>query len=175
MKFNVSDILFQKAGFISPLNIDDHIQIDGKDMFLFGKGQFLRTDKGIWVSVRIETSIEMQCGRCLNQFLFGISFDIEEEVFPNDGLSNMPSLDEGEHLGISLIDANNMLDISNMVVQYIDINMPITGNCDIQCKGLCARCGINLNANTCKCETDSIDGGWNILSSTRIIERKQET
>ena len=44
MKFNVSDILFQKAGFVSPLNIDDHIQIDGKDMFLFGKGQFLRTD-----------------------------------------------------------------------------------------------------------------------------------
>ena len=87
----------------------------------------------------------------------------------------MPSLDEGEHLGISLIDANNMLDISNMVVQYIDINMPITGNCDVQCKGLCARCGINLNTNTCKCETDSIDGGWNILSSTRIIERKQET
>ena len=61
MKFNVAEILFQKAGFVRSLNIDDHIQIDGKDMFLLGKGQFLRTDKGVWVSVRMETSIEMQC------------------------------------------------------------------------------------------------------------------
>jgi len=174
MKFNVSEILFQKTGFVSPLNIDGHTKIDGKDAFLAGKGQFLRTDKGIWVSAFIETKIEMECVRCLNQFPFGIDFNIEEEVFPVGELANQRAVAREQYVGISLIDTNNTLDISDMVVQYIDINMPINGNCDVQCKGLCVQCGINLNSNICKCDLGSMDDGWNILSATRIIERKQE-
>tara|TARA_Y100001960_G_scaffold332845_1_gene435136 strand:+ start:1305 stop:1832 length:528 start_codon:yes stop_codon:yes gene_type:complete len=174
MKFNVSEILFQKAGFVSSLNIEDYIRVGDKDLFVVGRGEFLRTDKGIWVNARIDTEIEIECGRCLNKFPFGINFDVEEEVFPSSGFTSESVLEKEEQVGISLIDANNMLDISNMVVQYIDISMPITVKCDVQCKGLCVRCGINLNSNSCKCQTDSINDGWNILSTTRIIERKQE-
>ena len=174
MKFNVAEILFQRIGFVSSLNINDQAKISGKDVSLVGKGQFLRTDKGIWVSVLIETKIEMECVRCLNKFLFDVDFNIEEEVLPVGGLTNQRAVDTDQYAGSSLIDANNILDISGMVVQYIDINMPINGNCDVQCKGLCVECGINLNSNVCKCDTGSTDDGWNILSSTRIIERKQE-
>ena len=174
MKFNVAEILFQRIGFVSSLNINDQSKISGKDVSLVGKGQFLRTDKGIWVSALIETKIEMECVRCLDKFLFDVDFNIEEEVFPADGVTNQRAVDTDQYAEINLIDANNILDISDMVVQYIDINMPINGNCDVQCKGLCVECGTNLNSNMCKCDTGSMDGGWNILSSTRIIERKQE-
>jgi uncharacterized protein len=174
MKFNVSEILLQKIGFVSSLNINDQAEIDGQEVSLVGKGKLLRTDKGIWVSVFIETKIDMECVRCLNKFPFDVDFNIEEEVFPVDEATNQRAVETDRYAGISLIDANNILDISDMVVQYIDINMPINGNCDVQCKGLCVECGINLNSNMCKCETGSMDDGWNILSSTRIIERKQE-
>ena len=171
MKFNVSEILFQKVGFVSTVIIDEHTKICCKDVFLFGKGQFLRTDKGIWFSADISTEIEMECGRCLNAFPFHVNFDIEEEVIPVDGPSNQRFV-EGQNSGISLIDSNNILDISDMVGQYIDISVPINGNCDVQCKGLCMQCGINLNLNKCQCDAGPIDEGWNLLSSTRIIERK---
>ena len=172
MKFNVSEILFQKTGFVSPLIIDEHTKIHGNDISLVGKGQFLRTDKGIWVSASVETEIKMDCSRCLAPFPFHVNFNIEEEVIPVDGPSNQSFVGEQQYSGISLIDSNNILDISDMVIQYIDVSVPINGNCNVQCKGLCAQCGINLNLNKCQCDAGPVDEGWNILSATRIIERK---
>jgi len=172
MKFNVSDILFQKTGFVSALIIDENTKIHGNDISLVGKGQFLRTDKGIWVSADVETEIKMECGRCLAPFPFHVSFNIEEEVISGDGPSNQRFVDEEKYSGISLINSNNILDVSDMVIQYIDVSVPINGNCDVQCKGLCMQCGINLNLNKCQCDAGPIDEGWNLLSSTRIIERK---
>lgn len=176
MRINVSEILLEKSGFARPLIIEGNVGVHEKDIYLTGNGQLLRTDKGIWISAKIQTEIEIDCGRCLNSFSRQINVDVEEEVLPADSLNNRISHFEHkeEYLETSLIDSNNILDMSDMVIQYIDINMPMNRNCDVQCKGLCTECGTNLNFNKCNCERNSINNEWNFLSSTRIIDSKQE-
>ncbi len=176
MKINVSEILSEKSGFVSPLVIEENISVYEKDIYLAGNGQVLRTDKGVWVSAKIQTEVEIVCSRCLKSFSYRIILDLEEEVVHAERLDKRQSNFEGgeEYLDVVLIDSNNILDMSNIVMQYIDINMPINTNCDVQCKGLCVECGINLNINKCICGGNSTDNGWNILATTRIIDSKEE-
>ena len=176
MKINVSEILSEKSGFVSPLVIEGNIGVHEKDIYLTGNGQLLRTDKGVWVSVKIQTEVEIVCGRCLKPFSYRVMLNLEEEVLHAERLAKRHSIfeDGEEYLDVATIDSNNKLDMSNIVMQYIDVNMPINTNCDVQCKGLCVECGINLNISKCICGGNPTDNGWNILATTRIIDSKEE-
>ena len=37
--------------------------------------------------------------------------------------------------------------------------------CDPECKGLCPKCGVNRNTDSCDCTTDEPDPRWDALRS----------
>ena len=49
------------------------------------------------------------------------------------------------------------LDIGPAVRDELMIDLPPNPLCSEDCKGLCANCGINLDKETCDCETDAPD------------------
>jgi uncharacterized protein len=39
--------------------------------------------------------------------------------------------------------------------------------CDPTCRGLCPRCGVNLNQQTCSCVTEESDPRWDVLRALK--------
>ncbi|RME68679.1 MAG: DUF177 domain-containing protein, partial [Nitrospirae bacterium] len=58
---------------------------------------------------------------------------------------------------------NDELDITSIVQEQILLNLPMKPLCMPECKGLCPRCGMNLNTGTCDCPRTEIDPRWSAL------------
>jgi len=61
------------------------------------------------------------------------------------------------------------LDISRALNDNIILNLPMKHLCSEQCRGLCSKCGANLNEVQCGCSDDSIDPRMEGLS--KFFER----
>lgn len=55
------------------------------------------------------------------------------------------------------------LDLDELVTADIVLELPIRILCRDDCKGLCPRCGTNLNESTCNCETKQVDPRLEVL------------
>ena len=55
------------------------------------------------------------------------------------------------------------LSLEDVVREQVLLSLPSRTLCKEDCKGLCPRCGQNLNIATCKCDTTS-DPRWNALA-----------
>jgi uncharacterized protein len=47
------------------------------------------------------------------------------------------------------------------------LSIPLKVLCKDDCKGLCPRCGINLNDTSCSCDTTDTDPRWAPLSKLK--------
>ena len=72
--------------------------------------------------------LECTCGRCLTCF---------ESVVKKECLFNYD------------VSARQVVDITDDVRQEIMLDYPLTPICQEDCRGLCARCGHNLNESDC--------------------------
>ena len=86
------------------------------------------------------------CDRCADEFEKAYSFDISKVVVPS--LENEAD-DEGY-----VITENNILDLDELIYQEIQLFLPHKMLCNDDCKGLCMKCGANLNREECNCKKD---------------------
>ncbi len=63
---------------------------------------------------------------------------------------------------------SELIDLTNDVREDILLALPPYWICSENCKGLCFKCGTNLNKSKCKCEKRSEDKVWNILDRITI-------
>ncbi len=61
----------------------------------------------------------------------------------------------------------HMIDISKDVRDYMILSTPMKILCKEDCKGLCAKCGADLNEKQCDCNDDEIDDRWKVLSELK--------
>lgn len=106
--------------------------------------------------VLAEGSLALQvrkcCDRCLADFVmpvsgaFEIDFELTEDV-QHAGREHGCSAEQmdTEYLAASEIDLHELLR------QQYYLALPVKTICTENCKGLCSRCGTNLNSNECRC------------------------
>jgi uncharacterized protein len=56
-----------------------------------------------------------------------------------------------------LLYQNGELAIEELIQEVVRIEYPLQHICGLECKGLCPRCGVNLNHESCQCENEDID------------------
>jgi uncharacterized protein len=104
--------------------------------FVEGKVKVIRTNRGVLVQCKLTAEVELICSRCLNAFLYPISFTAEEEFFsvsdvPIDLARSSPEQSEG-----FTIDNKNILDLSELIRQYTLLNLPMKPLCRLDCPGM---------------------------------------
>lgn len=80
-----------------------------------------------------------ECSRCLDLAEMTIKCYLDEKFL------NVKSDTDYYYL-------NDMLDLSFAVNDLIIMNMPYINLCKDDCKGICSKCGANLNKQKCNCE-----------------------
>lgn len=92
-----------------------------------GELMLIHTSHGVLVRGELNFEVELQCSRCLNAFLHSMSFSIEEEFL----LASSP--DQSVDIAI---DNNHMLDLGEIIRQYILLNLPMKSLCQPHCAGI---------------------------------------
>jgi len=59
-------------------------------------------------------------------------------------------------------DADN-IDVTNDVREFALLSVPMKNLCKDDCKGLCSKCGTDLNISKCTCSKEEIDPRWKPL------------
>ncbi len=124
-------------------------------------------EKDLHIAGSVRTSLRYQCSRCLKEFTspFSASFDLfylpqanwkkDEEVE-----LKYEDMEVGYYDGIGL-------DVDLMVLEQIELAIPMKFVCREGCKGLCPSCGADLNEGPCPCRIDTTDSRLAVLRDFR--------
>ncbi len=91
---------------------------------------FLKESAAVVVNVSVAGDMQLVCGRCLEKYecrydgQYQLGYPIEDETF---------------------------LDVTEDIRQEILLDYPMNPVCKEECRGLCPRCGKNLNEGACSC------------------------
>ena len=180
MLYNVSQLLKEPTGSTRRFSLDEpvvvtDVQDDSSDWNddtpgleqgtrATGTIRLLRTHQGLLVYASLHVQMMATCSRCLAPCAHLSELDVEEECFatvdPATG-RNMKPPDESE--GVVHIDTHQMLDLNDVLRQYILTDQPLKVLCRPDCRGLCSECGTDLNTNKCSCDLTNVDPRWGSL------------
>ena len=104
-------------------------------------------------------SIWIPCSRCLEPVLHTFSIQIEEEAdMKLTDQERIEALDESSFI------QDKVLDTEKLLHNEILIRWPMRVLCKEDCKGICSRCGANLNQGSCDCDTADLDPRMAVIS-----------
>lgn len=114
---------------------------------------------------RLTGCVELDCDRCLEPVERPVDIELDLEFLPNQQLGDKANLElHSDDLKRDEIDGSeiNLIDIAR---EQILLDLPQQFFCRDDCKGLCEKCGTNLNLKECDCEDDEIDPRWAALQN----------
>ena len=109
----------------------------------------VRNTAGVLIlTARMRTVLHGTCDRCAVDFDREVSYDVEAVLTRE--LENEDEADEWTFLL-----ENDHADLDDILTTAFVLNMDSKLLCKPDCKGLCFRCGRNLNDGTCDCRPES--------------------
>ncbi len=134
-----------------------------------GSLRLIRSERGVLVMAELDLApVGLECARCLEPFETPISVTFDEEyVLDRDPLTGRPLPTEPDDFHI---DEHRHLDLSEAVRQYEQAALPIRPLCRPDCRGLCPRCGSNLNLGPCGCAETDPDDRWSALARLQRLD-----
>ena len=132
---------------------------------LAGSVRLMRTQHSVFVRGRLESRLEIECSRCLDPAELGVRFEVEAEYFPEVDIHTGAGLPKPDDDLAFTIDPNHELDLTEAVRQHLLLEMPMHVICKETCKGLCARCGADLNDGACECPSEVEDERLSVLKA----------
>ncbi len=112
------------------------------------KGVLTNTKKGILFEADGNTEAVYLCSRCLERVKVPIQFNINEMFYPSGSVENEK---EAETF------CDDEMDLTDVIQRSILENLPMKVVCKEECKGLCPKCGKNLNEGDCNCNDTEFD------------------
>lgn len=120
------------------------------------KGEIFKIQRDKVIDINIEYIYGEKCHRCLvdtenkiNTRLSGRLVDSREDF---EEIENED--DEDENV---LYYENSNLNLDEYIIEQVILSLPMKTICKEDCKGLCSKCGINLNLSKCDCVHYDID------------------
>jgi uncharacterized protein len=115
-------------------------------------------DKNIQCEIDIQTKVYYTCDRCLEGFSksyhekFRLLFHIGTNDFETD-----------EEDVVLLPSETLEIDLTERLIEYLVLTIPMKNLCKTDCKGICPGCGADLNHEACHCDQAVTDPRWEEL------------
>jgi uncharacterized protein len=128
-------------------------------------GGAIKTSAGVEINGRLTGSVEIACDRCLEPVEWPLDVELDLEFAPKQQLEGGANLEL--RAGDMKLDAieGSALDLADIAREQILLDLPQQFFCSEDCKGLCEKCGTNLNLKDCECENEEIDPRWAALKN----------
>ncbi len=114
------------------------------------------------LSVTSDFKVKYECDRCGTEFKTSLKSDYKMIYLMNE------APEETESLNVNYLcrDADK-IDIRSDVREFALLTVPMKKLCKDECKGLCYKCGKDLNKEKCTCSTEEIDPRWKPLMNLK--------
>jgi len=151
MRLNLHDIIddpgqelfFDYEPDISDMSFDS---ISGFSRSPRAVGSVCNTAGVLQLRADVTAAADCICARCLKEFVLEISLPVSavlaEEIFDEDNTD------------IYLLDGE-YIDLDEVVITTLVLGMEQRYLCSEDCRGICPKCGKNLNEGPCSCGADS--------------------
>ena len=141
---NVGFVVKAEAGF------EREFEFDLPELFIppetnlvnvLGKAYIGRTPQGLVARIEMSAQTTGECSRCLDLTEIRVATEFTELYAFNER-----SLTDSQ----LLLPKNHQIDLAPLIREYLILDMPLSTLCKINCKGLCAVCGVNHNHEDCE-------------------------
>lgn len=159
MRIQLAEILSRGSGTMhleAPLEMDE-MEVGAERFALAGKSPVALSithlgGRMVQIEGSCEVSAKIPCGRCLEEVetSFSVRFSRKAEV-KRAGEGRNGEADE------ELFIVGTELDVEQLIHHELLAQWPLRVLCREDCKGICSRCGMNLNYHTCGCSQESLD------------------
>ena len=127
---------------VAPLRVELEAELAGAEIHIVG---------------RLATRLELTCARCLEP--------VGQPMAPSFDLLYRPvaTISREEEVGLKPQDAEigfytgEGLFLADVVAEQVHLALPMKVVCREECRGLCPRCGANLNREPCRCGPSAVD------------------
>lgn len=105
------------------------------------------------------------CARCLDDFVMDIERDFHCVLVPHSHQKEEVELEEDDlELGYY---SGDEVDVSPIIREQLLLGLPTQPLCREDCRGLCPKCGVNRNRESCDCPTGLVDPRLAVLQGLK--------
>lgn len=98
------------------------------------------------------TDLEIACVRCLKDFPLPLEVRFRYIFWPTSKAAPVEEKElSADELEVQYYTQGEPLDLRPLIAEQIYLHMPQYPHCEDSCRGLCAKCGANLNEAPCSC------------------------
>lgn len=123
------------------------------------------------VAGTLEAALAITCSRCAASFPLHLAKKFSLEYWPDPRTEH-----DGDEFELKYADLevgfyrDDVLDLSAVVSEQIVLELPMKPMCRENCRGLCDRCGADLNLGDCGCDRSRVDPRLAVLASLKKPE-----
>jgi uncharacterized protein len=116
-----------------------------------------KISKKVLIKGTVDGSVLLNCGRCLNDYSYPLNISFNEEYDPAGEMAR----DEDQELNSVDLDLSyyrdDEIDVVELVKEQVLLSVPMKPLCKEECRGICSRCGTDLNKGSCECRNKEVD------------------
>ncbi len=173
MLIDVSQILAEAGGVIrldTPLDLPA-VEFMGERYSFTApakiKGEIFNNSKALELKAEAQLEFTARCSRCLEPVTVKQTVPINEAIVRG---SEDELLSDDDDV---IVMEGTAFELEDIVVSSFIMNVSGAYLCSDDCKGLCPKCGKNLNLGDCGCENTDIDPRWSGLVDIMNNTEKQ--
>ncbi len=126
----------------------------------------------IEVTGRLSTVARLSCSRCLVEYDLPLNHQFHllySQKIPKSLQTEQDQSVEltAEQIGV-IYYKGEIIDFTEAVQEQVVLALPYKPLCKQNCKGLCVRCGIDLNHQTCQCDKQSASSPFEGLKGLKL-------
>lgn len=162
MKLNIAMIKDVQGGSL-PFEFTverEALQADNTDNLHFAapivvRGTVVNNGNNLLVDGVLKTVLQLKCGCCLEPFLLALEEEFCEEF--TEGEAEAQRTESAENANEPNYYQGDVISLEELVHDLVALALPMRPVCKEDCKGLCVKCGKNLNHLVCECDDEDID------------------
>ena len=109
----------------------------------------LKVEDEVIISGRLDAGVKLRCSRCLVEFEGRLDIPVETVYVPSAEAGDEGELGSDE-LNTAFYEGYD-IDTDEIAMEQVLLGIPIKPLCREDCKGLCPKCGADLNESPCAC------------------------
>ena len=131
------------------------------------RGQVVFADPGYFLRAHLSYEQTLNCNRCLKPIVEPTESDVELMI-----LAQSHPETGGEHglheqdMGLMYVQGDT-LETDPILIEQLQLNIPMKPLCREDCQGLCPVCGADKNTGACSCVESSPDPRWAALAALK--------
>lgn len=123
---------------------------------------------------RVTTTLELACSRCVEPYLLPVDQAFDLRYVPQKDAGDFAEREIGvDDMSVAFYEEES-IDVRQLLEEQFFLALPMKPLCRSDCRGLCGKCGTNLNQTACGCTDVWVDPRLEALKTLILTDRKND-